>query len=121
MIADNFPFIFPHMTTMTTTEEFKKCNAYLRKETKLSMEQLLPGHRQRLTSELILRFGRHNKRVQMGVSWLAANDNDFKSKRKSAGKQLAKEDLAAFIQPKFLGVLGHFDQRLTSQGRRTKF
>ena len=52
--------------------------------------------------------------MQQGIQWLAAKDVDFKCKRKSAGKPLVKEDLAAFVQPKFLGVLGHFDQRLTS-------
>ena len=99
---------------MTSTEEFNACKQYLRKETKLGMEQMLPGHRQRVTTELILRysnhfpkgcqmqfiyrFGSYSKRVLMGLTWLANNDIDFKCKRKSAGKQLAKEDLAAFVQ-----------------------
>ena len=43
---------------MTTSEEFKKCTLYLKKETKLGMEQMLPGHRQRVTTELILRYSR---------------------------------------------------------------
>ena len=41
---------------MTTTEEFRACTQYLKKETKLGMEQMLPGHRQRVTTELILRY-----------------------------------------------------------------
>ena len=44
---------------MTSTEEFNACKQYLRKETKLGMEQMLPGHRQRVTTELILRYSNH--------------------------------------------------------------
>ena len=48
---------------MTSTEEFNACKQYLRKETKLGMEQMLPGHRQRVTTELILRYSKFFLRV----------------------------------------------------------
>ena len=44
---------------MTNSEEFNACKQYLRKETKLGMDQMLPGHRQRVTTELILRYEPH--------------------------------------------------------------
>ena len=36
--------------------------------------------------------------MNQGIKWLADNDIDFKCKRKSAGRPLVKEDLAAFVQ-----------------------
>jgi hypothetical protein len=93
LLGDNFQYIFPHLATQTTTEQYAKCVKYLSKETTMPMEQLLPGSRQHVVTELLLRFHTHGKRVQTAFQWLAMHDDDFKSKRKGAGRTIVKEDL----------------------------
>ena len=102
LLAGNFQFIFPYLAMQTTVEDYQKCVQYLKNETNLPLEQLIPGNRQKMTTELILGFHKYNKRVQTALQWLAKNDIQFKCKRKSMGKSLTKEDLVSVLSRRFM-------------------
>ena len=118
LLAENFQYIFPHIVTQSkNTEEYNECVKFLEVETKVDIKQLLPSNRQKIITELLIYFHTHQKRVLTAFRLLAKNDDDFLKSQAGVGNGDTKSqavNLPQYILPRFLGILGYFDYRLSN-------
>ena len=110
LLADNFSLIFAKLVTQASdTEEYQKCTKFLGDTIGFSINELVQSDRQKLINELLVQFNSHPKRTFGAFNLIAKHDNEFKP---TLTKKISKQQLAGYIEPRFLGVLNFFDQRL---------
>ncbi len=69
-----------------------RCTQFLEKETVISLKELLPSNRQKVITELMVKFHAHKTRVVSAFSWLAKNDDGMhiEEKDKLSTSQLVR-------------------------------
>ncbi len=110
LLAENFQYIFPHLVIHAGEKnEYARLTQFMESEMALPMRQLVPSSRQKIITELMTNFYSHQKRVIQAFQWLCKNDDDFTT---NSQMKPTKPLLVQYLLPKFLGVVGYFDQRL---------
>ena len=90
---------------------------YIEEETRVEINQVLSVNRTKVINELLIYFYSHQKRVITALRLLAKRDDEFLKTYEpppqvTKGPKSQNIDLAAYITPRFLGVLGYFSDRL---------
>ena len=110
LLVENFSLIFAKLVTQSSdTDEYQKCTKFLGETIGFSINELVQSDRQKLINELLVQFNSHPKRTFGAFNLIAKHDNEFKP---TLTKKISKQQLAGYIEPRFLGVLNFFDQRL---------
>ncbi len=86
LLTNNLQHIYPKLVTETAQDRVDECLKFVEGEMKDGIREVLMGHRQKVTTELLMRFDQHPKQVQAALKALV--------KRKDR-KSLSKTDLVS--------------------------
>ncbi|XP_052214022.1 serine/threonine-protein kinase ATR-like isoform X2 [Dreissena polymorpha] len=108
LLINNTKYVFSYLVrTKPDMTDLQTAIQYLQKETGFDLPNLLRINFQQVHNELLLHLSTSYSQVFNGLKMLSMNDEDFKS-----GPISTSEEMAAYLQPRILGVLAHFDSQL---------
>ncbi|XP_025077039.1 serine/threonine-protein kinase ATR-like isoform X1 [Pomacea canaliculata] len=108
LIMNNIKYIFSHLVRFCPKVELEKALDYLQRETGFELGSLLRLDFQRVHNELLLYLSTSYSQVFNGLQMLSLNDEHY-----SGPKEITSaEEMAAYLEPRLLGVLAFFDSQL---------
>ncbi|XP_063432068.1 serine/threonine-protein kinase ATR-like [Mytilus trossulus] len=109
IMMENIKYIFPYIAIYFQEAEQGKAMKFLQKETAFDMEQLLRCQFQTTHNELLLHLGTHYQKVFSGLTVLS---KCVKTQGYEEPQTMTSAEMADYLQPKLLGVIGFFDLQL---------
>ncbi|XP_052796079.1 serine/threonine-protein kinase ATR-like isoform X2 [Mya arenaria] len=108
LLLNNTKFVFSYLVRTKPREaDLHAAIQYLQRETNIDLPNLLRLDFQRVHNELLLHLSTNFSQVFNGLKMLSTFDENWKG-----GVVSTHEDMAAYLQPRILGVLAHFDSPL---------
>ncbi|XP_076443272.1 serine/threonine-protein kinase ATR-like isoform X2 [Babylonia areolata] len=110
LITNNIKDIFCFLVCQCKKPDLEKTLVYLQKETDFELGSLLRMDFQRVHNELLLRLSNHENQVFSGLQMVSLYDEQYEGPKNIQ----TKEEMAAYLEPRLLGVLAFFDATLVN-------
>ncbi|KAL8622805.1 hypothetical protein ACOMHN_026926 [Nucella lapillus] len=110
LITNNIKDIFSFLVCHCQKSDLEKTLVYLQKETDFELGSLLRMDFQRVHNELLLRLSVYENQVFSGLQMVSLYDEQYEGTKDIQ----TKEQMAAYLEPRLLGVLAFFDATLVN-------
>ncbi|GLH15962.1 Serine/threonine-protein kinase ATM [Gryllus bimaculatus] len=113
LLQSTFQHIYPYIVVNYSEEFLSEFIEFFKKEGEIDdLNTFMAPFLKIIHNELLLHFEGHRNRVLKTLQWLARVDPTY---RNPVSSPLSEEQIADFLQPRFLGVLTHLESCLTSE------
>lgn len=110
-LSDRFPSIYTHIYLFVEEKQAEMCFKLIENIIGVKLSVLIKKHLRIILIELLLQYCCGPEKVIKACKYLASNENND---IEIVNSNMSLNQIADFIQPRFLGVLAYFDSKIVN-------